>query len=372
MKAALVEDFRNAVDQAIAGGGTLETFRKDFDAIVERHGWTYKGGRNWRTRVIYETNLRGAYQAGRFKQLTDPDLVASRPYWRYEHSDLVKHPREDHLSWDGLVLRWDDPWWQLHFPPNGWGCRCSVHAESERTLRKRGKTGPDQAPPIEFETRTIGTRGPSPRTVEVPKGIDPGFDYTPGRSWMRAHTPPPAPFDELLESTAVAVGEAAAVTPRPLPAPRPAPASRVLPPDLPPTQYIDAFLREFGAADGERQAIFVDVVGEYLVISDALFRDRSGALKIGKRERAPYVLLYADAIKSPDEVWVDFSRYGDRETLRRRYIARWLVEGLDVNALAVFEVGPLGWVGVTAFSQDEAADLEVRARKGELVWRRSE
>lgn len=43
--------FREAVDDAIANGETLEGFRKRFDEIVARTGWDYKGGRNWRSRL---------------------------------------------------------------------------------------------------------------------------------------------------------------------------------------------------------------------------------------------------------------------------------------------------------------------------------
>ena len=56
----LLTDFRTAIDKAIVDGTTLQEFRKDFDKIVNRHGWSYKGGRGWRSRVIYETNLRTA------------------------------------------------------------------------------------------------------------------------------------------------------------------------------------------------------------------------------------------------------------------------------------------------------------------------
>lgn len=127
-KAELVNDFRLAIDQAISQGKSIGWFRKEFDAIVQKHGWTgwtgegSKAGRDWRTRVIYRTNLSSSYAAGRWQQLTDPDLLAVRPYWKYIHSDTVTHPRKTHESWNGIVLRYDDPWWKTHFTPNGWNC----------------------------------------------------------------------------------------------------------------------------------------------------------------------------------------------------------------------------------------------------------
>jgi hypothetical protein len=74
-KADLLDDLCRAVDKAIATGTTLATFRKDFRAIVGQHGWQgwtgegTPGGFAWRTRVIYETNLRASYAAGRWAQL---------------------------------------------------------------------------------------------------------------------------------------------------------------------------------------------------------------------------------------------------------------------------------------------------------------
>lgn len=188
-RSALLADFRDAIDRAIADGATLADFRKDFDAIAARHGWDYNGGRNWRSRVVYETNLRQSYNAGTWAQLQR--LKRYMPYWQYRHSDAVMHPRPLHQSWDGLVLHADDPWWHTHYPANGWGCKCSVHALSERDLRRLGKSGPDQAPPIEWETLTVGQRSAGgPRLVRTPVGIDPGFGYAPGRSLGGDPLPP--------------------------------------------------------------------------------------------------------------------------------------------------------------------------------------
>ena len=177
MRDALLEDLRTAVESAIDEGTTLATFRSRFDALIAKHGWSYTGGRDWRTRVIYDTNVRQSYAAGRRQQLQT--LKPVRPYWRYRHSPASENPREQHLQWDGLVLPADDPWFDTHAPMNGWGCKCYLEALSERDLARAGKDGPDTAPPIEMRTVTVDGGA---RTVRVPKGIDPGFAYAPGAS----------------------------------------------------------------------------------------------------------------------------------------------------------------------------------------------
>ena len=156
-------DMRYAVDLAITQGETLEQFRKHFDDIVSRNGWAYNGSRNWRTSVIYLTNLRTSYAAGRYAQLTDPASLAARPYWRYVHSDDVLVPRPEHLAWNGLVLDARDPWWNTHYPPNGWGCMCTVQAVAADELPK---SGPDESP-----------TEPGDNT-----GIGKGWDYALGQS----------------------------------------------------------------------------------------------------------------------------------------------------------------------------------------------
>lgn len=177
-KADLLADFRAAIEKAIADGTALAEFRQDFDQIVERHGWRYKGGRGWRTRVIYQTNLRQSYNAGREAQMADPALRKRRPYGLYRHGGS-QEPRPEHLAWDGLVIPLDDPWWDTHTPMNGWGCTCKKFMVSERDLKRMGKSVPD-APPDDGSREWV-----DPATGEahqVPNGIDPGFDYAPGAS----------------------------------------------------------------------------------------------------------------------------------------------------------------------------------------------
>lgn len=171
-KADLLADMHGAVEKAIAEGKSLDWFRKEFAKTVQKHGWDYNGPFDWRSRVIYQTNLQASYAAGRYAQLTHPDLLKSRPYWQYIHNDSVAHPRPLHVKWSGLTLRHDDPWWQAHYPPNGFGCRCRVTAVAAPV--KGRDTAPDDGS-YDYVDRWGDTH-------ELPVGVDYGWDYAPGAS----------------------------------------------------------------------------------------------------------------------------------------------------------------------------------------------
>jgi hypothetical protein len=180
--ADLVEDLRSAVQKAIAQGRSLEEFRKDFNAAVLKNGWTgwtgegSAAGQAWRTKIIYTTNMATSYAAGRWKQMKSPEMLATRPYWKYVHSDSVEHPRPLHLSWDGIVLPHDHPFWDTHFCPNGWGCECRVVAVGIKEFEKAQAEGRAAPPP--------GWDDIDPKTG-APPGIDQGWDYAPGANTER-------------------------------------------------------------------------------------------------------------------------------------------------------------------------------------------
>jgi len=163
MKADLLHDLQASLKGL--QGGSLETFRKNFREIVAKHGWhgwTGEGtakGEAWRTKVIWQTNIRASYAAGRYAQLTSPEAREALPYWKYMHSNLVKTPRQDHLEWHGLTLPNDHPFWKKAFPPNGFGCRCYVIGVME----------PDE------NARTVPPEGWESK-------IGKGWDYAPGES----------------------------------------------------------------------------------------------------------------------------------------------------------------------------------------------
>ena len=172
-KADLLADLALAIDRAVARGTGLEEFRRDFRALVVRHGWhgwTGEGTRSgeaWRTRVIYRTNMRTSYAAGRMAQLRE----AGFRYWIYRHGGSLE-PRQHHLALDGLILPSDHPFWDVWAPPNGWGCSCWVTgAHTMRAAVRRGGK-----PEVEL---LDGWDAINPRTG-APEGIDAGWAYAPG------------------------------------------------------------------------------------------------------------------------------------------------------------------------------------------------
>lgn len=177
-KAGLLNDLHQAVTAAVVDGESIGQFRKRFDAIVQEHGWSYKGERGWRTRVIYDTNLRTANMAGRWEQIER--VKDRRPYLMYMTAGDSR-VRDEHRQWHKLVLRADDAWWNTHYPPNGWGCRCYVRTLSERQLQREGLAA-GEAPEI-TRTERVNTRT-GEVFGEVPDGIDTGWDYNVGKAWL--------------------------------------------------------------------------------------------------------------------------------------------------------------------------------------------
>jgi len=374
---AMIEDFATAI---IAATETCDrrAFATTFDSLVEKYGWSCNGGREWRIATIFETSIRTSYMAGRLKQMRDPDVVKLMPYWMYRHADtrVPKSPRLRHLAWDGLVLDWDDPWWDVHYPPNDWMCSCGVHALSRGDLKRLDKTGPDIAPAI---VRRPYTHEASGETVMQPDGVGFGWDYLPGKDWVRpysrtmieAEALPQTLADPLMlidRTQAVPMAEMQALA-RPF-------TATVMPPNLPLEEYARAFLGEFGLDLGET-AIWDDITGARLLISDDLFRERSGAWKDIKRGHGDHALLLAEALRDPDEIWVALRAVPDPERpgafiyhLVRRYIR----VDPERPVFALFELGRRIWFPLTGYGpldrgQPDFACLD-RQRSGLLIWQR--
>jgi hypothetical protein len=203
----VLSDLHIAVVDAMEHGQSFESFKKNIKPLLQQKGWWGKKemtdpltgetvnarlGSDRRLQTIYRVNMRSAYQKGQYDRTMASDL---HPYLMYRIGPSVQH-REDHASWDGLILPKDDPWWDSHFPPNGWGCKCYTRAVTRARKKQYEENGiptaprldgtgggsvpaKTQVPPVKYKTYFNERKG----TVErVPDGIDPAFNWNQGKT----------------------------------------------------------------------------------------------------------------------------------------------------------------------------------------------
>ncbi|MBI5058956.1 minor capsid protein [candidate division KSB1 bacterium] len=185
----MLADVRAVVDAALAEGWSFYKFKENLVPYLADKGWwgvkdmldpltgeikTVQLGSPRRLKTIFDTNMSTAYAAGKWTAIQQ--TAKSAPYLMYDAVNDGR-TRPQHRAWDGTVLLVNDPWWDTHYPPNGWNCRCSVIQLDKRQLERLRKTGPSSVPDSPTREWT------NPRTGEllsVPAGIDPGWGYNPG------------------------------------------------------------------------------------------------------------------------------------------------------------------------------------------------
>lgn len=215
----VLTDLREAVASAISEGKTLRQFQQELQPLLEKKGWWGRKqmtdpltgetkevqlGSPRRLRTIYNANMRAAHAAGQWQRAerTKADL----PYLLRTLGPSREH-RPEHAAWHGTLLPLDDPWWDVHMPPDGWGCKCRVRQVSRTEharLLDQGVVAGDRKQVIDPETglptghrekkfAPVQTTAPKIRRVEwlnkrtgeielLPEGVDPGWDTNPGKT----------------------------------------------------------------------------------------------------------------------------------------------------------------------------------------------
>jgi len=75
-----------------------------------------------RATLVLRSNAYLAFQAATW-QVAQADEDTTHLQYMAVHDERT---RESHMALDGLVLPKDDPFWETHFPPWEWGCRCQA------------------------------------------------------------------------------------------------------------------------------------------------------------------------------------------------------------------------------------------------------
>jgi hypothetical protein len=221
MQLDVLSDLHTAVVGAMEKGQSFESFKKNIKPLLQQKGWWGKKemtdpltgqtvnaqlGSDRRLKTIYRVNMRSAYQKGQYDRAMASDL---HPYLMYRIGPSVHH-RQDHQSWDGLILPKNDPWWDSHFPPNGWGCKCYTRAVTEARKNQYETNGvptaprldgsgggnvpvKTEAPPVKYKTFFNERKG----TVEqAPEGVDPAFNWHQGKIERSVST-----YENLVQKT---------------------------------------------------------------------------------------------------------------------------------------------------------------------------
>lgn len=180
---------RGEVDRALAEGRTYREFEKDMIPRLQQLGWWGKQnmidpktglpvkaqlGSPRRLKTIYRANLRTARAAGQWEraQRTKEAL----PYFEYLLGPSERH-RDEHAAIAGTILPVDDPFWDSHYPPNGWGCKCHLRQITrQEATRKGGESHRPNVPEREWLNKRTG------EVERLPQGIDPGWDTSPGKA----------------------------------------------------------------------------------------------------------------------------------------------------------------------------------------------
>lgn len=182
----MLAETQKALQDALAQGTDFATFKARLKPYLMARGWWGKQlmgdpqdgeiklvqlGSTRRLRTIYHTNLHSAYAAGQWARIERNKKAF--PYLKYIPSDAA-FPREEHRRFYGMILPVDDPFWQTHMPPNGWGCRCNVRALTRAQAEKEGISPSPQLEDVEH----INTR--TGEVEHYPEGVDPSFAHNPG------------------------------------------------------------------------------------------------------------------------------------------------------------------------------------------------
>lgn len=129
----------NLTNRAIKDGSTFQEFQK----AVKESGIELSPHH---LDNIFRTNIQNAYAHGIWTQ--QQENKANRPYLRYS-SLTDSRVRPSHLALNNIVRHIDDSFWDTHFVPNGFNCRCAIDAITESQAKRLGITTDDDLPDIQ-------------------------------------------------------------------------------------------------------------------------------------------------------------------------------------------------------------------------------
>lgn len=200
MQMDLLQATQDSLAAALKDGTPFAQWKKQLMPTLADAGWlgrktvtdpvtgeekTVTLGTPRRLATIYDVNMRGARAAGQWERVQR--TKETLPYLLWQLGPSKVH-REQHVKWNGTLLPADDPFWQQHTPPCGYGCKCWLrqvskpeHEELTAPDSKRGEQlAIKTSRPEEWDKTTEYVNGRTGEVTRNPVGVTPGFGYNPG------------------------------------------------------------------------------------------------------------------------------------------------------------------------------------------------
>lgn len=131
-----IQSVHDKITKAIESGEPFDDWRKRVrDTLTD----------DAHAETVFRNAAQKSYNAGRYRQMSDPDVLKFRPYWMFDAvldsrtTQTICKPR------DGVVLPAEHEFWQTATPPLHHRCRSSLRSLRESEAKRRGisKQAPD-------------------------------------------------------------------------------------------------------------------------------------------------------------------------------------------------------------------------------------
>lgn len=225
MRLDILNLVRDELRSALVNGTSASNFRKAMRSKLVEKGWwgdievtDPATGESRLTRfddrrlnLIFRTNVMQSYAAAKEERIQRSKARFPLAMYRTAADEKV---RSAHRAWHNLVLPVDHPFWDTHTPKNGWNCRCTKVPMDEAELARREAAGDSikREPPPGWDEPIPYVNSRTGEVSFVMKGIDPSFNYNPGKLRDAAlhETVLRKAMDSEAMSGAVVVAQAAA------------------------------------------------------------------------------------------------------------------------------------------------------------------
>ena len=109
-------------------------FKRKVDAVHKKYNNSF-------LQAEYQTSKRSAQATRQWKGFVDNQDLFPNLKYRTINDDKV---RKEHEKLEGIIKPINDPFWETHYPPNGFRCRCYVSQTTEEVTNSKVNIKPDK------------------------------------------------------------------------------------------------------------------------------------------------------------------------------------------------------------------------------------